>query len=1220
MASHPPMLELLEEILNAEKTPEEVCRDYPELLPEVRRRWKQFQVIDEHVRSLLPGIAPSQPIQESPTSEVAVAPLTAFGRYVVQRPLGAGGFGDVYLAYDAQLDRHVAVKVLRSGNVQTRNQEEQLLQEARRLAALRHPGIVTVHDVGFENGQVFIVSDYVEGPHLGGWLREQRPSWSEAASIAADVADALAYAHAKLIVHRDVKPANILLTAERKPVLVDFGLALDESRAGGGAMGIIAGTPWYMSPEQAAGTAHRIDGRTDVYSLGVVLYEMLTGRVPFRAAHVPELMRQVRDDEPQPPRQLKSELPLEVERICLKALAKRQEDRFTTAADFADELRGTLLAAQPKQIPHVSNWSANPVIHSVPRHTVGRERELEELHAAVQSLSFGSGRFLCVTGEPGIGKSTLLEDFLSELAVAGPPVTIARGRCSERLAGTGAYLPLLEVLESLFQGPDGDATAKLMKATAPNWFEQVAPAAAKDSALARTLADTKAASQERLKRELAAFLRELSNRGPLLIFLDDLHWADASTVDFLAYLGGRCEEIRALFVLTYRPTDLALSKHVWGPVMLDLQAHGVCRELSLELLTRADIDRYLALEFANHDFPADFAGLIHLRTEGSPLFIVDLLRYLRDRHVLTRGADGWRLAQSIPDLGRDLPESVRGMIQRKIDQLNDDDRRLLTAAGVQGYEFDSAVVAAVLERDAAEVEERLDELDRVHALVRFTEEREFPDHTLTLRYRFVHALYQEALDTLLRPTRRASLSAAVANALLARYGEKHAEASAELALLWEAARDFDQAVDYYLLAAQNAVRVFANQEAVTLLRRGLALLDSLPDTPDRSRKELALQIALGPALFATQEWAAPEVESTYSRADALCRKLGDSPDLFRARWGLFLYHVARGDIQQALQLGEQLQNLAQESQDRALLLQAHHATGPILGLVGDWASSRRQLEEAVAYYDRKAHADHASLYGGHDPCVCCQGYGAKALWMLGYPDQAIQLGTKALALARDLGHPTSLAHTQFSVAVLHQFRREAAETLQLAETLLKLAADQGLLYYLAGAMALRGWALAELGKHNDALAQLKQAFEVGGATRAHWRSFSLALYAEALGKAGRNTEGLTMLTEARTIVEASGIRLYEPEIHRLTGELMLTLDPTATSQAEVYFRDAVAAARRDQAKSLELRAMVSLAQLGQRTGQADETVLQLTTLYDGFSEGLLTPDLVNAATLLNRTT
>ena len=423
----------------------------------------------------------------------------------------------------------------------------------------------------------------------------------------------------------------------------------------------------------------------------------------------------------------------------------------------------------------------------------------------------------------------------------------------------------------MLHGDGGEAAARVMKATAPNWYAQVAPLAAEDSSLARVLAESKAASQERLKRELGAFLQEVSRLRPLLLFFDDLHWADASTVDLLAYLGGKCAGMRALLVLTYRPTDLVLGKHPFGPVKLDLQARGVCRELALEFLTRPDLDRYLALEFPEHCFPEEFAALVHARTEGSPLFMADLLRYLRDRQVLTLEQGRWTLRESVPDLQRDLPESVRGMIQRKIDQLGEDDRRLLVAASVQGYEFDSAVVARVLERDAAEVEERLDELDRVHAFVRLVREQEFPDRTLTLRYRFVHVLYQNALYASLRPTRRASLSAAVAQALLGYYGEKSADVAAELALLLEAARDFARAADYFLVAARNAARVFANQEAVVLARRGIELLASLPDTPERARKELALQITLGPALFATKDWTAPDVETAYTRAHVLCR-------------------------------------------------------------------------------------------------------------------------------------------------------------------------------------------------------------------------------------------------------------------------------------------------------------------------------------------------------------
>src|SRR5262249_55321091 len=253
-------------------------------------------------------------------------------------------------------------------------------------------------------------------------------------------------------------------------------------------------------------------------------------------------------------------------------------------------------------------------------------------------------------------------------------------------SGTEAYLPFLEALESLLHGEVGEAAARAMKATAPNWYTQVATLAGEDSSLARALGESKAGSQERLKRELSAFLLEGSRPRTLLLFLDDLHWADASTVDLLAYLGGKCAGMRALVVLTYRPTDLALGKHPFGPVKLDLQARGVCREVALEFLTRADLDRYLALEFPEHGFPDEFAALVHARTEGSPLFMADLLRYLRDRQVLAQEQGRWTLGQSVPDLRRDLPESVRGMIQREIDQLGEDDRRLLVAASVQGYE------------------------------------------------------------------------------------------------------------------------------------------------------------------------------------------------------------------------------------------------------------------------------------------------------------------------------------------------------------------------------------------------------------------------------------------------------------------------------------------------------------------------------------------------------
>jgi predicted ATPase len=872
-------------------------------------------------------------------------------------------------------------------------------------------------------------------------------------------------------------------------------------------------------------------------------------------------------------------------------------------------------------LAELTGKGAGPLLGSttftVPRHTVGRQAELAELHAGFESAVAGRGLFLCITGEPGIGKTTLVEDFLAELTATGRTCTVARGRCSERLAGAEAYLPFLEALESLLHSEGGEAAARVMKLVAPTWYAQVVPLAAEDSSFARALLETKAASQERLKRELGSYLQEVSRLRPLLLFLDDLHWADASTIDLLAYIGSKCAALRLMLVLTYRPTDLLLSKHPFIPLKQDFQARGVCREIALELLTRHDIERYLALEFPQHRFPAELAALIHARTEGNPLFMVDLLRHLRDRQVIAQEQGRWVLAQSLPDLERELPESVRNMIERKIAQLGEEHRRVLVAASVQGYEFEAAVVAKVLAVDAADVEEQLEPLERVHAFVRLVGEHEFPDRTLTLRYRFIHVLYQNALYASLRPTRRASLSAAMAQALVGYYGEKSPSVAGELALLWEVARDFPQAAQCFLQAAQNAARLFANQEAAVLARRGLKLIEASPDSPERARQELALLIALGPPLIATAGWASPEVERTYTRAQALCQQVGETPQLFPTLWGLWFFQIARAEVRTMRELGERLLSLARRAQDPALLLQAHHALGPTYLVSGDPVTSQAHLEQGIALYDPLQHRAHAFLYGGHDPGVCCLAHAAWCLWMLGYPDQALRRGQEALARAHELSHPTTVAHAQVFIGMFHQFRREGTETQELAETLVRLSEEQGLPTYWAGGSALRGWALVEAGHADEGTAQIRQGLAAWATTpRFYWRIFFLPVLAEVYGRGGKVEEGLAVVTEALRAVDETGFRFCEPELHRLKGELLLADAPENPADAEACFRQAIALARRQSARSWELRAVLSLSRLYHQQGREEEARPMLTEIYGWFTEGFDTADLQEAKALL----
>lgn len=288
------------------------------------------------------GKEPSMTIIGATTGE----PQTPFGRYEIKTELGRGAFGIVNLAFDPILRRKVAIKSPRVGKLST-NAKRDFLVEARQLAQLNHPGIVKVFDIVADDDRCFIVFDFVEGNDLGQVIKSRSLTWREVAELVAQIADALAHAHSQRTVHRDLKPGNIIVNAEGVPVLVDFGLSLSSTqRAAGTQLGEISGTPAYMSPEQAAGEGHRIDGRTDIYSLGVILYRMLTGHRPFQARDVGELLRQVREDEPQPPRQIVRGLPAELERICLKAMAKSLVDRYTTADDMASDLR-RLLGKEP---------------------------------------------------------------------------------------------------------------------------------------------------------------------------------------------------------------------------------------------------------------------------------------------------------------------------------------------------------------------------------------------------------------------------------------------------------------------------------------------------------------------------------------------------------------------------------------------------------------------------------------------------------------------------------------------------------------------------------------------------------------------------------------------------------------------------------------------------------------------------------------------------------
>ncbi len=1194
--------------------PQELCRGEPQLLEPLRECIREYEQLGQ-------AFAPPQ----------TLAPGRVLLHYRIVEKIGEGGMGQIYLAEDEKLGRRVALKVLPPDMASDPDRLERFRREARVVAALNHPDIVTLLSVEETEDLTFITLELVEGRTLGERIADDGLPASEILSIALPLAEALSAAHEKGITHRDLKPANIMISDSGLVKVLDFGLAklprLEMAPEGSDVAtrtlladdvshltrtGLVLGTVPYMAPEQVQGRV--LGPRSDVFSFGIVLYEMSTGRRPFQGTSAAELASAIVHEAPSALTEVRPSLPVQLGRITERCLAKDPHQRYPTARDLHDALEELRLQLESGE----AATPAEALVAFLPaqRHAVGREKERAALRAGLTAAASGRGLLMCVAGEPGIGKTTLVEGFLAELASEGPPCTIARGRCSERLAGTEAYLPFFEVFESLLKSRTDGSVARMMRRTAPWWYAQVASLSSDDPSDAGLADAVRGTTQERLKRELAAFLEGFSRERPVVLFLDDLHWSDASTVDLLAYLSGRFAAMRVLIVGAYRREELVLAEHPFLQLRRDLQCRGLCREIAMGFLSREEIEEYLTLKYSEQAFPEDLSELIHGQTEGSPLFMADLVHYLEDRGIIAETEGRWVLSQSMDETQIELPESVRGMIQRKIDHLAESDRRLLMAAGIQGYEFDSAVVSQVLATDAAEVEERLQDLDRDYGFVRLIDEQEFPDRTLTVRYRFVHVLYQNVLYGSLTPTRRASWSQTAAEALLGYYGEKTHRISSELAMLFETARAHARAVEFFLLAAQNALQVFAYQETIVLAGRGLEALKTLPDSQKRAQQELQLQDALGMAIMVTRGYASVDAERTNERKRALLRKLGQTPEIFHALWGLLAFDFIKGNLHSLPAQADEMLNLAKRVGDPPLLLIAHHAVGVTHFFRGEFGPAQLALNEALERYDPEQHQPLAYAAPTSDLRVNALCHDSWNQWFRGYPDQALAQIREALAWSEELSHPFSMAHALIFATGLHQLRGESQSTRQRAEEGITLDTEHGFPLWLAGEIVVRGWALAQEGALEEGIAQIEQGLTAWRATGAGlWVPLPLTLLAGAYGNLGQTKKGLALLAEAITLVNQNEERYWEAEIHRLKGEL-LEMQGAGEGEVEDCFQQALDIARQQEAKSLELRAAMSLSRLWHKAGKREQAREMLAEIYGWFTEGFDTADLKQAKALL----
>jgi predicted ATPase len=721
-----------------------------------------------------------------------------------------------------------------------------------------------------------------------------------------------------------------------------------------------------------------------------------------------------------------------------------------------------------------------------------------------------------------------------------------------------------------------------------------------------------------MRRELLDALEVMAGKAPIALWLEDVHWSDLSTLDWIAAFAARAERTRVVLFATCRTAEVRPARHPLRAMTDTLHVKGLCEEILLTGLTERDIGNLIAVRY-----PAQIGGLdrlgslVHRHTGGNPLFVMNVLGDLVARGVLAERGGQWTIAPDVDVASLGIPEDVRRTIVRQIDRLNPTERRLLEAMSVLGSACPAAAVAAGVDLSAIEVEAALGALARERWLIGETRQTEWPDGTKSASFEFLHALYRDVAGGRVHPAQRVDLHRRVGERLERGFAHRVDEIAAELAVHFDEAGDASRAIVYLQRAAETSRRRSAYTTAEKHLRRALALVAYLLPSINRTEYEIDIRIAIGSLLMGMRGWGSDEIETHYARALDLCRVQESTDRLFPSLWGLWLFQWGRGDARTANNLASELRAHARRTENPTWVLQACHACWATSFSLGRLNDARREAAEGTALYRIDQHAPLASAYGNHDAGACALNFAARALVLLGNVDEAARASEAALTLARQLGHPFTIATTLFFASTVHHARQDPDATLTHASAAAALARDHGYRLMEAWASIFKGWALVRTGRHDDGLTLVRDSLSAAAAHSGQFLTHSLGVLADACHECRQYSEGLRAVEEGLRLVDRMGERFYEAELYRLRGELRLGLaDADATFHAIEDFRRACAIADGQDARWLLLRATASLARAV--PGSATEERRRLNSVMETITEGFELPDMRAAMELQAR--
>ena len=834
---------------------------------------------------------------------------------------------------------------------------------------------------------------------------------------------------------------------------------------------------------------------------------------------------------------------------------------------------------------------------------VGRDEELDLLQRRWEQAKRRDGCVVLISGEPGIGKSRLIQALQERLG--DEPLTRLRFSCSPHHQDSALH-PATAQLERAagFRREDTPEQRldklEVVLAQATNDLGEAVPLIADLLSIPTgdrypPLSLTPQKHKEKTLYALLAQVQGLAARQPVLVIYEDVHWSDPTTQESLELLIDRVATLRVLVIIIFRP---------------EFSAPWVGRShvtlLSLSRLSRPQCAEMIASVTGGKVLPKEIADEIMDRTDGVPLFIEELTKTVVESGIVTETGDHYAVTGSLVPLA--IPASLHASLLARLDRFAPT-REVVQIGAALGRQFSHELISAVAEMPQQRLDEALAQLLSAELIFRHGMP---PD----AEYTFKHALVQDtAYGTLLR-SRRQQLHARIASILENQFPEI-VETHPEMLGQHFGKGGFEaKAIAYFTAAGERAVKRGTNAEVVRHFRRALELLKGQPTTAERSKAELKVLEKLGPALLATRGFGAPDVERTYLRARDLCEQLGEPVELFKALWGLWLNTVGRERFEAARSIAEELFTVAHRVDDRALLLEAHHAMCTTTLWVGDPKTTRNHAEQGMRLYQREQHQSLAFLFGGHDPGVCCCMHAATALWFLGYPDSARERSRKGLAMAREVSQIGTVLNELRFEGMINQLCGDVVTVREVAELMTSLSTEHGFPQWLVFGNILNAWASAQNGGESPTGGLRAAITEYRRAANELYVPYFLALLAAIQLTYDEPAEGLDTVVSALGLTGGTGARLMDPEFLRLKGELLIALDRKATADAEVAFRQAIDIAQRQSSKSWELRAAMSMARLWRDQGRRNEARDLLAPVYDWFTEGFDTLDLKKAKTLL----